>query len=268
MVKDPFQGTRVVFSSGRSKRPHRPDVCPFCPGNEKLTPPSVLELPGKNWRVRAFPNAFPVVKNHEVIVESPVHGAFFEDFSKEQLRLVFQAYQRRFSSLSKKGKYVLLFRNFGDKSGASIPHEHAQILSFDFVPDVVRNEIKKPDEFRKLQNRKALAQNEFFTAFCPPFSRFPWETWILAKNPDRRFESFSEREGVCLLSLLQDVLRRVKRFSQDYTVVFHAAPVGKKLPFHAEVLPRKAVWGGIELGAGVLVNFKPPADALADLKKR
>lgn len=270
---DVFHGTRVAYSPARQKRPHKPKDCLFCPGAEHFTPPATLLLPSKkNWRVRCFPNKFPVVEKrfggHEIIVETPGHEAW-DDFSNDQLALVFQGYQNRFRALSKKrnAKYVLLFKNFGDKSGASIDHEHAQIISFPFVPDLIQSELRAgSNAFKKLLKKKAVFQSKHFLAVCPPVSRFPWETWILSKDPAIRFESMDAKTGLELMGVLQDVIRNVKKLSWDYTVVFHAAPKGKTLWFHVEVLPRKSVFGGVELGAGVVVNFKKPNDALRELR--
>src|SRR3989338_5779501 len=161
-VKDKTKNLVVVQTSSRSKRPHLPSVCPFCPGNESLTPPSTLCLPSAAWKVRCFPNAFPVVAGApEVIVETNVHGALFENFSREQLRWVFEAYQNRYRALSKKGGYVFLFKNFGPKSGASIPHEHAQVVRFPFVQDMLLTEVQHDRAFTKLLHEPTLAENRF-----------------------------------------------------------------------------------------------------------
>ncbi len=273
-VRDALSGRVVAFSSSRSKRPHKPKTCPFCKGAEGLTPPAVLALPDADWSVRVFPNAFPVVSGiagrHEVIVETPLHSGLFENFSRKQLALVFEAFQKRFAALShgKNARYVLLFKNFGDKSGASIPHEHSQLLSFPFVPDAVKTELKNQRALEADVKGPALVETAFFKAVCPAGSLFPFQVRVLAKDKNARFESFSSSQGVALLALLQAVVRKVKKAqgAPDYTVVFHAAPRGKKMRFFVDVLPRKSVWGGVELGGGVLVNFKKPEAALKELK--
>jgi len=87
--------TRCTAARSRSSR-----SCPFCPGNERLTPPQtdVLVNAGGNWSVRAVPNHFPALDmdgdasgahtrtpegwyrlaghgRHEVIIETPEHPA-------------------------------------------------------------------------------------------------------------------------------------------------------------------------------------------------
>jgi UDPglucose--hexose-1-phosphate uridylyltransferase len=62
----------VIIATDRAKRPdqmvvHRErrsmpafsPTCPFCPGNEKQTPPEVLRLPTADpWTIRVVPNKF------------------------------------------------------------------------------------------------------------------------------------------------------------------------------------------------------------------
>ncbi|MEM4424662.1 MAG: galactose-1-phosphate uridylyltransferase [Candidatus Nezhaarchaeales archaeon] len=126
----------VIVAPQRMKRPKERKgtsiQCPFCPGNEHMTPPAWLvysrvggELVKladegdervKNWIVRCFPNMFPALKNdlpfeerldvnffptttlysgfgyHEVIVESPDHNAHPHSNSIRNLELVVEAY--------------------------------------------------------------------------------------------------------------------------------------------------------------------------------
>jgi galactose-1-phosphate uridylyltransferase len=63
----------VVIATERAKRPEQLIVhrapkpipsfspnCPFCPGNEALTPPEILRLPNgdNSWKIRVIPNKF------------------------------------------------------------------------------------------------------------------------------------------------------------------------------------------------------------------
>ena len=100
LVEDPLTGDLVILAPARASRPDdfrrrvaptpaaetAPTApCPFCPGNEALTPPEVARLgPGApdtpGWSVRVVPNKFPIVGPgaggaHEVVVLSPDHHA-------------------------------------------------------------------------------------------------------------------------------------------------------------------------------------------------
>src|SRR6478672_5426722 len=131
--KDPIVGRWVIISTERTKRPHdfgaraepRRGVCPFCPGQESLTPPELLahrpaDGPGARanapgWRLRVFPNKFPALRvegeferfgdgiydrvsgigAHEVIVESPEHNRRFSDLSENDIAGVLAAWRER-----------------------------------------------------------------------------------------------------------------------------------------------------------------------------
>ena len=70
----------VIVAPARKGRPDdaKPakSVCPFCTGNEALTPPEVYRIGGgekdkPGWKVRVVPNKFPITDIHEVIIHSP-----------------------------------------------------------------------------------------------------------------------------------------------------------------------------------------------------
>ncbi|MBS7288494.1 MAG: hypothetical protein KIH01_07045 [Candidatus Freyarchaeota archaeon] len=132
-------------------------VCPFCPGNEHMTPPATLlylERGGrliveadrdserlKDWLVRVAPNLYPALRPemdpagrcdgflvciggkgvHEVIIETSNHSAHIHKLDDHHLNLVFKAYAERFMALASLPyvRYVSLFRNYGEAAGAS-----------------------------------------------------------------------------------------------------------------------------------------------------
>ncbi|MEM3726172.1 MAG: galactose-1-phosphate uridylyltransferase, partial [Candidatus Bathyarchaeia archaeon] len=173
----------------------RTGVCPFCPGNEHMTPPAVLvylESGGKiektkdengfrhkNWIIRCFPNLFPAfappkeklgkeqsvkgrdlaaaVGHHEVLIESPIHDEHPSDAKIPQLVHVINAYLDRLRELSSKPyvRYVSIFRNHGLEAGASLSHAHSQIIATSFIPRLVKEELEASKKFWK-QNGKCI----------------------------------------------------------------------------------------------------------------
>ncbi|MGZ8866887.1 MAG: hypothetical protein ACXW2P_00985, partial [Thermoanaerobaculia bacterium] len=107
-------GDPIVFAPERAERPNafgdsEADVCPFCRGNESMTPPE-LERIGDPWRIRVFPNKYPAVDGHEVIVESPEHGVTFDGIVNAAE--VMDTYVRRYR-VHAAGSYVSIFSNEG-----------------------------------------------------------------------------------------------------------------------------------------------------------
>ena len=72
--QDPTTGAWCVLSGDRGHRPVRlvtpvleePAQCPFCPGNEGVTLPTLASVEGPDgWLVRAFPNRYPALRVEE-----------------------------------------------------------------------------------------------------------------------------------------------------------------------------------------------------------
>ena len=167
----------------RSRRPtdfkaERVDLpgenCPFCPGNEEMTPPALCVCEAgrmvedtsdniaRDWNLRLFPNLYPALAPdshevrgdhwekltgygfHEVIVETPYHNRHPADLSDEEVKLLFKVYFEGVAYYySKEGiKFVSLFRNHGKKAGASLSHPHTQIISVPLIPPKIRKELE------------------------------------------------------------------------------------------------------------------------------
>lgn len=303
--EDPSKGGIVIVANERAKRPEifGTALCPFCKGAESTTPPATLALPSEaDWKVRSFRNLFAVLKpegkyeaktesdefwrsrafgDHEVLVETDVHGKLFQEFSQEELALVFKMYKSRMIALSAAEgvRYAFLFKNHGRLAGASIEHEHAQMIALPFIPPAVQNEVDSFEEHKdkhcsclycdllRREKENYLFESENFAAMCPSFSRFPFEIWIMPKDHRNSMAEFNDSFGLEFVKLLQDCVKALYKVSKDYNVVFHNAPDGTDLHFHAEIYPRSNVWAGIELGAGLIVNIKTEKEAIAALKK-
>lgn len=134
--------------------------CPFCPGNEDMTPQEVFTLrpPGRSpnddgWQVRVIPNKFPAftlkglegedgrVKEglhesspaegiHEVIINTPDHLRGLSLMEPPEIEMILATYLVRLASLKAyphlKSSIVII--NHGQKSGASMEHPHSQLF--------------------------------------------------------------------------------------------------------------------------------------------
>jgi len=145
-------------------------TCPFCPGNEAMTPPEVYaERPsggqpnGPGWTLRVVPNKFPALQiegdlqrrgigifdmsrgvgAHEVIVESTNHQWQLADLDAPDIARTLHAYQLRSRELrgDQRLKYVLIFKNHGVAAGASLEHTHSQLIALPVVPIRVADEL-------------------------------------------------------------------------------------------------------------------------------
>src|SRR3954471_18944332 len=93
------------------------EACPFCPGNERMTPPEVLlhSNGGPGWSVRVVPNRYPALRTeiqisragnglfdsragvgaHEVVIETNDHKKSLAELPAPQIESVLTAWQER-----------------------------------------------------------------------------------------------------------------------------------------------------------------------------
>jgi UDPglucose--hexose-1-phosphate uridylyltransferase len=168
--RDPVIGRWVIISTERGRRPDqfrttlaaeerldRSEKCPFCEGNESMTPPEIFALrkPGSHrngpgWEVRVIPSISPLLQiegnidrhghgmydlmnargAHEIVVDTPRHQHEYE-LSKDQLVKSTGIVVDRIADLEKDTgiKYALVFRNYGEAAGGGhIMHARTQII--------------------------------------------------------------------------------------------------------------------------------------------
>jgi len=178
--RDPIIGRWIIISSERGKKPsefpkdQEPNntlSCPFCNGNEHLTPSEILAYrqPGSQkdkpgWWVRVVPNKFPALGiegginkiadgiydkmngfgAHEIIIETPEHNKEIFDLDDKKAEDIIWSYRDRIMDLKKdiRFEYILIFKNRGSAAGASISHPHSQLIALPMVPVRVKQEMQ------------------------------------------------------------------------------------------------------------------------------
>jgi len=210
----------VIISPKRALRPHEfikeksqstITSCPFCPGNEKMTPPATFyyykinnELKhgfdkngerSSNWLIRIFPNLYPIfsienskIDYHYVIVDSPNHDDTLASMNEEQIQLsllgTFELIEKLYKEPSI--KYVHAFKNYGKDAGASLSHTHNQLIALTFIPPLIMDEIKRSQKKcfickvieRERKAKRIIYENKTFVAFVPWSAIQPYEFWI------------------------------------------------------------------------------------------
>jgi len=170
-----------IISTVRRVRPkefRKPQhfVCPFCAGNEEMTPPATLVLVErdgseewlrdsdservKGWTVRVVPNKFPALTTsppkptspsyteaygyHEVVIETPSHIGDVHELSNEQFSKALKAAFRRIGEMMSDPRIdtVIMIKNRGPQAGASILHAHSQIFALPVAPKRIEREVR------------------------------------------------------------------------------------------------------------------------------
>ncbi|MBM4352075.1 MAG: galactose-1-phosphate uridylyltransferase [Deltaproteobacteria bacterium] len=269
----------VIIATERAKRPdqflqkkeekklvppYRED-CPFCPGNESKTPPSLFSIEKNGvWSLRVVPNKFAALQSHltterkhegrflkadgfgiaEVVIETPFHNRTIATMDLEEVKNTVMAYKERYIALSKIGQIdlITIFRNYGEKAGTSLEHPHSQIIATPIVPPHVRNPLYQSQlacdtfgdciycgmmEEEQRQQVRVVEETKYFLVLCPFASRSPFETRIYPKIHHSSFTSISDEELTEFASVLQDTLKRLSAGlnDPDYNYIIRSAPV-------------------------------------------
>jgi UDPglucose--hexose-1-phosphate uridylyltransferase len=315
--RDPITGRWNIINSDEPIGPEgfeiertRPGgaICPFCPGNERMTPPEIhaVREPGTKsndtgWSLRVVPNKFPALRiegelgrrgvgvydlsngigAHEVIIETPDHSKQMPDLSLPELERVLDAFRVR--SLDLRGdrrlKYTLLFKNYGLAAGASLEHSHSQLIALPIVPKRLSELLRGAERYFEFRGRcafcdmlqqelqddkRVIAENKGFVAFCPYVSSFPFETWVLPKPHIADFAMSSPDVMRDFARMLKDVLARLRVVLQDppYNFVLNTAPIEprerEEFHWHLELIPKLTHVAGFEWGTGFYINPTPP----------
>jgi len=239
------------FRRERGRERSDPKTCPFCPGNEEMTPPAVAAYTDdavgpdgvervRDWWARSFPNLYPAVTAdpepptrewvadrargfHEVIIESPDHDADPSEFSRQELERLVTVYRDRYTCrIADPGvKYVSIFKNWGRVAGASLSHTHSQLVALPIVPPALLRELEASGRSprcpycslveREAASDRLIFENGRFVLIAPFFSEAPYETWILPKGHAPSLEALDPRGLEDLAEALGEALRRQDR---------------------------------------------------------
>jgi UDPglucose--hexose-1-phosphate uridylyltransferase len=285
--------------------------CPFCPGNEDRTPPEVYRYPAAGpWLVRVVPNRFPALSipegetgahpldapwpyvgttgfgGHEVIIETPVHGQGLADFDDDQAAAVIEACRARIAAWRADGRVaaVVLFRNWGLLSGASLEHAHTQLIAMADVPPALAAIAARFDKFRAehgecLLCTSALADeaggrdviaDAHVRAQVPWASQSPYLVRVSPKHCDGGLEADDAETARSLGVTLREVARAYRTLLGDpaFNIIVRTVPFGTAhFHWHVDMMPRYACVAGFEVGAGVDICSVDPDVAAARLRE-
>jgi UDPglucose--hexose-1-phosphate uridylyltransferase len=180
--KDPATGQWALVRRPREASPQIDgSICPFCPGNEAMTPAEIVAYRPPDsranqagWQVRVFPEGDPyflieeeLVREgvgmfdrvstrgaSEIVVEDPDHEATLAHMDDAQLVRVLWMYRDRIQDLKRDSKIrsVVVARRHR-KPGARIRHPYSRILATPIVFDDIRTELVQSREYYTYKRR-------------------------------------------------------------------------------------------------------------------
>ena len=224
---------------------------------------------------------------HEVIVLKN-HDTELVDLKRPILEEYYHLYQERlkFYRDNPTIEYSMIIHNYGPEPGASIEHPHSQLFASSIVPPLIEREIVGSRKFFKRKNQclfcwlveqeqekkiRVIAENRYFLAFTFFAARFPFEIWILPKEHQPFFEEINRSQRLALVETFQRVLAKLNKSlnTPPYNYFIHSTPprmeeagqVEKYYHWHLELLPRVSLFGGYELGSGLVIDVVSPEKA-------
>lgn len=154
-------------------------VCPFCKGNEEMTPREIERLrwtskKDSDWDLRIIPDKFALLKkgnnlgrkglgfydvmnsvgHHELVIETPKHGETWWDYDKTRMCRILQAYRDRFLKFKKERNlmHTVVVKSHGIRADHSM-HSHSHMLGLPFVVKRVEEEVRNAEEYYRMKDR-------------------------------------------------------------------------------------------------------------------
>jgi UDPglucose--hexose-1-phosphate uridylyltransferase len=275
--RDPTTGAWVALSTERVLRPTiprdvamlrtPPDACPFCPGHEAFTPPTLAAWPPTGaWAVRAFANRYPALRvegalerrgrgpyddvtgigAHEVIVEAPDHDVRLCHQPDPVLAAGLRLARDRIADLQRDPRLVAItwFRNHGTAAGASISHPHAQIVGTPELSSQLQVILERSRAHRARTGRDLLADvldherddgsrivaDGPIVTLCPWAPLTPFELWLVPTAAEPDFARVSDERVTQLARAMGIALRALEAELGDvpYNAFLVTAPTGAR----------------------------------------
>lgn len=264
----------------------------------------------RGWKIRVVPNKYPAFAREneftqqihedffektyaygstEIIIESPHHSMNPALFDLAQIELLISSYVDRIVDLKqdKNIKYIIPFRNNGKQAGASLAHPHSQLIAIPIIPHDLRDELVNSSAYyeennkcvfcelikqEQKENLRIVAETPEFIAICPFASEFSFETWILPKRHNSKFEDITNEEKTSFAKIYKQVMTKIYVGLDDipYNYFIQSSPVQEDCAdfYHwsFRVIPKFSIPAGFELGTNIAINTAIPEDCADFLK--
>ncbi|MFH0853502.1 MAG: DUF4931 domain-containing protein [bacterium] len=286
----------VIIAPSRSARPHNfineeaplpihEKESPFSPANiDKVRAVSTYHNE-KPWSIKVIKNIYPIVSkdnsraygDQEVVIETPDPNQDLSELSTPRIAELIKVYGDRIKALSRDPKiqYILIFKNYGGRAGASIDHAHSQIFATNFLPPHVLDKLKRAEEYRiryghcyycdlikKEKNTpRMIEDNNLVFVEAPYASSYNYEAWVFPKRHVDNASLLNSQERTAFAESLKKLLSRLNSIRLPYNLYLHQVVRYPNEHLYFRLAPRRDVWAGVELGSHLIVNTIAPEDA-------
>lgn len=315
----------VIIASERAKRPNsyseprdRPlteerashsSSCPFCPGNEELDLEVECFPRTGAWQTRVVKNKYPAligeglpvrivdgvhrridgVGYHEIVVMHPDHNTTLGLMSAAHIQTSLEMMQRRGLEIARDQRIeqIVMFKNHGERAGASLVHPHCQIVGLPVVPASIRSRLLEARRYfddtgmcvfgvmledELARGERLVTVSDHFVAFSLYAAASPFHMWIIPRQARSSFLEATPEELADLGAVLRDVLYRIYSGLRDpdYNLIIRSAPVkdhgNSYFRWYISLIPRLSRMAGFELGSGMHINPTLPEGCASFLR--
>ena len=266
--------------------------CPFCPQN--LPAQFIIDqasLKKEKDEIRVVKNIFPAATlnspeaygDQEVIIETKDHDKKMANFSVEQIEANLIMSIRRLKEYEKNShlNYFLSYKNQGANAGASLKHPHSQNLALKIIPAATMTELALLKKYRtqnkkcaycqilkdELKSARAIYEDKLVGAFAPYASQYHFEAWIFPKRHITDPAALTAAELSALAKVLKRLAQKIDKFNIAFNYFFYFVRNNQDQHFYIKFQPRDAIWAGVELGSGLIINEIAPETAAKFYKK-
>jgi len=315
----------TLFAPQRLKRPiehtHQASIakgalnCPFDPGKEHYTPEEITRIEQKGeWQCRVIPNLYHALSidepqqsqresffekfsgfgAHEILIETPHHDKQMWAYDYNDFVNYLTIMQERTVNLKKDTRlaHLSIFKNQGQRAGASLSHAHTQLIALPFIPENLTLSIQDKKDYYAAHKRALLddlvyeelqygkniiVQNSDFIAYCPYASKHAFEVKIVAKKRLASLIEFSANDIAALSDLLKDFFKKFHDALGDsaFNMLIKNAPydgytkeTANYFRFSIEIIPRIYNIAGFELDSQIHINVVLPEIAAQTYKEK
>ncbi len=290
IVVDPLSGRTAIFSPRRGKRPMghsaagKRDFLRSVEGRETVFAQRGTD---PDWRFRVVANRYPsftpdagqAYGHQDLIVEGRDPDMTLGRMAPARVRELIDLWAERTAHHMQDARigYIVAFRSHGQASGASIGHPHSQLYATAFVPPWLTAEARRAARHRVhptlalarrlRRSASAVAARGGVLAFCPPVSRFLYETWIVPLRAVDNLTELRPAESAAMGDLLRSVARTLERHDKAFNVSCHQLVGTRREQLALRITPRLTVPAGLELDAEMYLNPVFPEQAAKALRQ-
>jgi UDPglucose--hexose-1-phosphate uridylyltransferase len=202
-----------------------------------------------------------------VVVHTPRHARSLAELDEPELAPIAAAWQARRQTAGDEGfEYVQVLLNEGRQAGASLPHSHSQLVWLYEMPPAVAEELPNLERDRCAlcnvlrEDGLEIALVGDLSLRAAPAGRVPYELLIAPR------EHTAHPDDEALLDALALLREGIRRLHELEGPVALNAWLHEGAHWHFELVPRLTVFAGLELGAGLYVNWLAPEEAAERLR--